>query len=358
MGNFRLGLLKATVGVFLFFFIIPNVAYSRATCESLFLKSEIQSSKLSNGLKLRAKNRLKIANWNILDFKINIDLAEKGDLPYSQNDLHPNEKIGSKTFEQLLQYQRIMRKLDADIYVLPESIGRSIKYFSKHFLENQYQVILDPTKADTEMQIAFLIRKNLDVDIAVRTYSHLTWENKLVSPPKIMRIFHKDMPAIYIREKGASKTDLVMNPDLIILGTHLKSMRNSENDYKSKHQRNVQVQATTKIIDDIEQRVDAPLLLAGDFNIDMSTGVEAAPLKIILKDSIELMDSKFTASQRNTVEYKAWKGLMLRRRLDAQMLNERLAQKLVESSVFYPEEEGFVNPSDHRPVIAVYDMTR
>lgn len=353
MGNVRFDL-KVIVGALLFLTLATaDLAYGRS-CERIFSNYEQQSTQSSSSsFHLANKTNLKIVNWNLLDFKISVEHYENGTLPYRREKHDPEshrKQISSKTIDEILFYQKTMQELDADIYVVQEAIGKSLKYFAKHFLGDKYHVVLESSKKETELQIAFLVKKTLEVDFEVHSFDHLTWRNEMVSPPRTMPIFHKDLPALYLRQKDGKNVRPSNDPNLVIFGAHLKSMRHSEGDRYSTNQRTLQAQTASRIIHSVNQRYNyrVPIMLTGDLNADVITAKEFESFRFFLKDSIQI-SSESPVNLRYTHTYNGHRS-----QLDSQMINDALKEKLVESHVEHPKG----NKSDHSPVVSIYDMTK
>lgn len=374
MGNFYRALIKSSVVAIAlsFTFITSGYAKAPATCRSFFADPiiydvGISSSQLStrSSPKLSENNQLKIVTWNMLLLSI--------------------PKVDSRTGVTnnwaISELAKAAKEIDADVYVIQEvSRIEALRHFVKKYLDNEYEIISEWSNTPGS-QIGFLVKKSLDADFELRSHKDITYTQRHGIYRVGEHVFVRDLPALYLRQKDGSNTRASDDPDLVVLGAHFKSKLKTRGDPGSAIKREDEAQMTAVIVQQINRRFNGqvPIVLGGDFNTEIMESKETQSLRFVLKDSLALMGSKLTEDQKVTHTWHPKDGVHAQQ-IDGLLVNEAMSKKLVDAHVYhYRDSSGkektysldsqtkiyplsykqrSTNPSDHMPIIGIYDMTR
>lgn len=385
MGKVRLGFLTI-LGSLLSFSILINPidsAFARGSaCVSVFSKPQDIRAFIPGQGGLRNNTKLKIVTWNVLDLKIPEAEYPAGS-EAARNTSQRDQTQFAKSEGQLLMMKRVMEDMDADIYVLQEVFSReSLKYVVEKYLGDKYEVVIEKGNDERGINVGFLVKKTLNVSFELQSHKDLRFKQNYGVYPAGLPIFARDLPALYLRQKDGSNSRASDDPDLVVLGAHFKSKRSTNGDFESTNRREVEAQSAAKIVMELDKQFGGkvPVLLAGDFNTRIMEASETKALRENLKESLSLMGDKLTYDDKVTHTYHPFKRRMDAKQVDAQLLNDALAGKLVKSYVYhYKDQNGQdkvytgkwesksypltighrkQNPSDHMPIVAIYDMTK
>lgn len=395
MGNTYRGLFKSTLlAIALIAISFSSIDVQARSCNSFFAplnNARVQDFAPSN-LPLKQNSELKVVTWNLLNFRIgeaeNVQNANQLSEVLSQKyknvrSLKPKKNGFDKSELDLEKIEQVFKDLNADIYVFQEVLGiRSLKFFVKKYLNDEYDVHLEKGNDERGIQIAFAVKKSLQVDVELQSHKHLRWDHSKGPYNRDTPVFSRDLPALFIRQKDGSNARASAEPDLVILGTHFKSKRETEGDHESTIWRTYQAEVSAKIVSELNERFNkkVPIMLTGDFNTDVMKAPETATLRGAMKDSLDLMGDKLTADDKVTHTFHPHKGRTHATQTDAQFMNEALASRIVNSLVYHYEDlsgrqkvyttkyetkiyplhfdHRKENPSDHMPIIGIYDMTK
>ncbi len=336
--------------------LISN-SHAKIECELAF--SPVK--KLDGGRQLNRNSPFNIASYNILHFEYSP--ARQAIDPASGRQVFYPEKI-SKNGEHLEKIAKIIECQKLDIISMQEVQGRdALNVFNQKYLDDNYEVVSLPGNDPRGYEVGFLIKKDLPLKFKVR--SHRNKKEFYSVANKEIDIYSRDLPTLYIWKEGSDETK---DPDLILMGTHLKSQRDAHDDPKSRERRSAQVINMHKQVSEhTDDFPDTPLLLIGDFNADLVHAEEFQPIKNsdILKDSFEIGENPLSNEERVTHSFHPSEGETNYSQMDAIFLNQSASEHLERSFVYrYKDESGRaipiprtyrareMNPSDHFPVIS------
>jgi exonuclease III len=315
------------------------------------------------------KNRtdLKVVSLNGKDLFVYRPLPSKKDFIQENPDPQVNREKPPEKIQQLI---RVLRDIKPDILVLQEVIGTH----SSHILDpKQEYVHITTTPKDVRgLHTVFLVRADLNVDVQLIIPTLTAPHAKI----------HRGLPYIKIRQKDeAGKVDRAQNPDLIIIGVHLKPYRNEEGSQHFSNIKTEEVQQIIKLLKELEAKYpQTGIMVAGDFNADLNVRPEVIALKALLQDSLDYSVGSKDREGRSTQTFHSPR-VTEPAQLDAILMNQIILQHLVSSYVYrYRDSSGHelryrdavgntvsyptsyelreLNASDHNPVVAVLNMTR
>jgi hypothetical protein len=173
---------------------------------------------------------------------------------------------------------------------------QALNALATHQLQGRYRPLLKEGNDIRGIDIGFLVRTNLP------------WHTNLVSHKEIQftdpmtghtaPLFSRDLPVLEIRRKPDDP-----KPLLVLVGNHAKSKRSMDGDFESTRWRTAQYEEAAKIIQTDYQSQGIPVIMAGDFNTDVRFDPEVAPVKSILKSSLEIAPDALPVDQRVTHTY-------------------------------------------------------
>ncbi|MGZ3795503.1 MAG: endonuclease/exonuclease/phosphatase family protein [Pseudobdellovibrionaceae bacterium] len=296
------------------------------------------------------------------------------------------QRLSSSVFEnkplkKCHELAKALKDINADIIMFCEVGGaESLKNFNELFLENLYSPILTEGNSNRNIDVGFLIRKNLPFYFDLQSN-----KNRLINYlyPHERESFKNNYPVSSVKASAKShkfsrdvaelrlfKKD-VEKPFLGILLTHLKSRLDPEGiDPGGFERRQAELLALLEIYKEFSEKYpQTPLMTVGDFNGNASsthTDEEFKPLyeKTELKDVLELMG--LSAENRSTFYQVRSNNRTEGRQIDFCFLSPLLAKHLKEKSGFvyrYKDEFGMdlgipmtldaklKLPSDHYPLV-------
>lgn len=287
------------------------------------------------------------------------------------------EKLSTSVYEnkplpKVVSLARTLKDIDADIIMLNEVGGvESLKNFNLYFLQEKYSPILIEGNSDRNIDVGFLIKKNLDFYYDLFSHKNkdldLIFGHEMVDSPskKTSYKFSRDCAELRL-----FKTD-VQNPFLIILLTHLKSPLDPERiDPNGLLRRTAELKACVDIYKDLRAKYSkADIMLTGDFNGHAGRTNTDTEFKYIyehtdLEDILEL--AQIDSEHRHTFIQIRSGYRSEGRQIDYCFLSSSLQSKLVKPSVHiyaYKDEYGSPLkkpetleqksqlPSDHYPLL-------
>ena len=276
----------------------------------------------------------------------------------------------NKNLSKLKELARTFKDMDPDIILLCEVGGpESLKNFNDLFLEQKYSTALMEGNSDRNIDVGFLVRKNLPFYFDLTSNKHrlinfkYESEKSLKVPPE--HKLSRDCAELKLFERETEK------PFLNILLTHLKSRLDPEKkDPNGFFRRQAELKTVVDIANEVQARSpNVPLILAGDFNGNASIKNPDEEFKYLyehtnLKDVLELAgladDKRTTFTQvRNGSRSEG-------RQIDFCFLTPKAFQYLEKNtaSVYrYKDSYGFdldlpttlekklELPSDHYPIV-------
>jgi len=287
----------------------------------------------------------------------------------------------NKPLAKCLELAKTLKDINADIVMLCEVGGvESLKNFNDLFLDGAYSPILTEGNSNRNIDVGFLIRKNLPFYFDLQSnknrlinylYPHerdslaTNYPVTSVKAPATSHKFSRDVAELRLFKKDVEK------PFLGILLTHLKSRLDPEGiDPGGFERRQAELLALIEIYKEFSQKhANTPMMVVGDFNGNASTlntDEEFKPLyeKTELKDILEL--SNVSAENRATFYQVRSTSRTEGRQIDFCFLSPLLAQNLKAGSTAvyrYKDEYGLDIgvpmtldaklrlPSDHYPLV-------
>ena len=246
-----------------------------------------------------------------------------------------------------------------DILIIQEAQNqKALESFNEQQLLNRYRVFIMEGVEQKGANVGFLVKKDLDIHIEIESHRDFQWLDPVKQVP--VAIFTRDLPALIIRENSTSK------PAMIVFGNHGKSKINRPGDPESNLLRTAQVEAIVQIMQNYHKRFnnEVPMVIAGDFNTDVTKGPEMTPLKSIFKDAFDISPQPESALDRATHSFHNRDGETHYNAMDAFFVNSVLENSIQAARVFrYKDSHGHAlplpetyqersqNPSDHYPVV-------
>ena len=317
--------------------------------------------KFINGTRKLSKiSELKIGSYNVLNLEVS---PGKYVLDPVSGIKTFTPQILKKDPTQTQEIANIILKEDLDIVVLQEIEGiAALEYFNKNFLANNYHELLIAGNDSRGIEIAFLVKKDLNLKYKFTTNKNILRKssNKNSTSP----LFSRDLPVLNIWPENASGAD---PPGLIIMGNHLKSQRNRGQDIRSVALRTEQVEQIVDITKSYQRSFpESPLILTGDFNADIPTGVEFKKLfeNNLYADAFDIGAFPLNREERFTHSFHPRNEATQYNQLDGFLLNQNAQTRLIDAKVYrYLNPDGSkkpipltfeqrnLNPSDHYPII-------
>lgn len=306
----------------------------------------------------------------------NLFLIFDGPLPlnYLKLDNKQWEKLSTSAFEnkplsKVLNLARAINDIDADIIMLNEVGGaESLKNFTTYFLDSRYSSILVEGNSDRNIDVGFLIKKNLPF-----YYDLFSHKNKMIDLEYPLLRNKKETSYKFSRdcaELRLFKTH-VQHPFLIILLTHLKSPLDPDRiDAGGVLRRTAELKACIDIFNELKNKnPDTFFIFAGDFNGNASRTKTDPEFSYLYKNSglEDILELSAISEDLRSTFTQVKSGLRSEgRQIDYSFLSENLKDKLILGSAMvykYKDEFGSdlkkpdtleqkaILPSDHYPLI-------
>lgn len=320
-------------------------AYSANLCSEIFSLAQVRE--------LSSVTELRIMSYNMQDFFLK--LGKYKDMPQQQYE--DMIRAPMKSEEQIVGSAKAIRDTNPDFVIAEEVEGKeTLAAFSQAYLGDQYNAFGVPGNDTRGIQIGFLIKKDLPLDITIESHKDLQWFND--DDGQHETLFSRDLPALIIRPRGSDK------PALIVIGMHAKAKIDRENDPQSRGLRTAQMEATAEIIADYQKKYGAnvPIIMGGDFNIDVRTQPDVAAVKEKMVDGFDIAKTPTPARITHTYHPRGG-GLSEFGQLDTIFVSPALRANVISMQAYrfkdrngrelpIPQnhEEAIANPSDHYPV--------
>ncbi|MBX3040865.1 MAG: hypothetical protein KF789_09190 [Bdellovibrionaceae bacterium] len=279
--------------------------------------------------------KLKFLEFNMLN------LFERD---FSLTDKKFNKGTDVKTEAQREALARIIRKSDPDIMTWVEVENyRAAELFSDRYLDKKYQVFLIEGNDQRGIDVAVLVKKDLPFEVEYRSLKDLTEIKDAPVHPQQgeNKVFSRDLPMAIFRRLE----DGVPREEFILLSTHYKSQRGDQGSFPKRLQ---QAEATELAVRYLRQEFgeELPILLTGDFNNNVPTSPEFAPIwRAGFKDSFDLSPNPIPKDRRGTHYYFPMKGPAEFNQLDGFLISGQ-GKYRVESALILPhlDEKGLALP--------------
>lgn len=327
-----------------------------------FFLGEFSNAQQCASLFSSTQSQLKIGTYNLLNLYLHSGNIRKSTGPHAK----PRWAIE--------QMGELLRGQNYDIFIAQEveSLG-SAKKFNEEFLDNQYNIFSTTSKDVRGLLVVFFVKKNLNYHFKLESHAEEKWFDPIKNQESV--VFERDLPTLHIYK---NKTDEV--PLLTMMGAHLKSKRDRFGpknpltqegvvDHESTRLREAQVNRAVSIIQKYQIRFgyNHPILIAGDFNNNHNYASEFVGFfrHAKLTDTLGAKRKIEKYSDRTTHSY--FGGEKARHnQLDGILVTSSLLGPLMDSYVVpYKDQHGVKgiprtkderksNPSDHRPITAVF----
>jgi len=306
--------------------------------------------------------------------------------PLHQYDEKTWQKLSTSVFEnkplkKSFELARAILEINPDILMLCEVGGlESLKNFNEYFLNSTYSPILIEGNSDRNIDVGFLIRKNLPFYYNLLSnktrlinylYPHERQSQQAGFALKVSsHKFSRDCAELRFFEKDQDK------PFFIILLTHLKSRLDPDRiDPGGAERRAAEFKAVLEIYNELlTQFPEVPVAVCGDFNGNASRhGTDEEFASLYQNSDLEdILESAQTPLEERATFYQVRNGGRSEgRQIDFCFLNEKLRPFCDSKKSFvyrYKDEFGFAYeapttleskmrlPSDHYPL--VFELTQ
>lgn len=344
-------------------FVFGSVNSSAQQCSQLF--SSNKNSRPSLNKPQVSKSQLKIGTYNLLNLYIH-----KGNI---RKDTDPHEKPRWAIEEMGL----VLKAENYDIFVAQEVESiQSAHRFNKEHLDNQYNIYSTTTKDIRGLFVIFFVKKTLPFTFKIESHADEMWFDPLNN--SMNHVYERDLPTLHIYKNTSDNI-----PMLTMMGVHFKSKRDRfgpkdletqhfETEKESTRLREAQANRATELIQkyQIEFGYEHPIIIAGDFNNNHNYAPEYAGFfrHAKLADTLGMASPVTQFSQRATHSYFG-DTKPRHQQLDGILVTTSLVGSLMQSYVVnYRDENGIEkdiprtkqerkrNPSDHRPVTAIFNL--
>jgi hypothetical protein len=182
----------------------------------------------------------------------------------------------NKSLDKLFAIAEMVKTISPDILMLVEVGGKeSLDNFNKYFLDNKYDVLLEPSNSDRGIDLGYMVKKDLPLNAKLISHTKKVLSNK----KKFAR--------------GVFELQLFKDEKLIFKNylSHLKSKLNmSGNDFEGRGQRGAEVEYLVSLFEkDLKSYPDLPVCFSGDFNGIVYKDDTEEELKPIV-DQTQLLD--------------------------------------------------------------------
>ena len=273
-----------------------------------------------------------------------------------------------KEDRSLREQGQVILENDLDIVTLEEVENiAALRDFNERFLGGRYDVHLIEGNDERGIDVAFLVKKDLPFSVEQRSHKDETWIDPVLGGgPRTL--FSRDLTSLVVRAPGKAQ------PLFVLFGTHYKSKRDRDGgDPGSNILRGAQVRRTAEIISRYraEFGADVPVMLAGDFNGEVSKDAEFRPLfeAAGLVDSFDASPNPPSEKDRITHTFHPKGGPTHYGQMDAVLVSKALRGAVKKAEAYrYKNDDGSAravpatyeersrNPSDHFPVIVTLDF--
>lgn len=353
-----LGLILSPVG-------LSSTAWADLVCEKFLVQRDIATVQRP----LDSIQELHIGTYNVENLFMHLGHHEP--VPGAPGQMQKITPQQDKPVEKIAGVAKAILELNLDIVVLQEVENiEALEALNKNYLNDQYTAILVEGNDPRGIDVAFLVKKDLPLDIENHSYRTETWLDPRLGTKQESRIFSRDLPALVVRARGQAADS---KPLFVLFGTHLKSKRPFRDpngvmtDHESNIMRGAQVARTAEIIERYrkEYGADLPIMLAGDFNGAVNQEPEFRALKdqAGLTDAFDVAGNKMTPADRVTHVYFGKRSRPDKKQMDALFVSKDLQDLVARGEVYrYKDDQGRPwpmpwkkwqrdrNPSDHWPV--------
>jgi len=178
------------------------------------------------------------------------------------------QSSSEKPEEKIQGVADAMNRINYDFAVINEVDGlKSLSNFESTRLNHDYDVYLVEGNDSRGIDIGFMIKKDLNLKVEVVTHKEVTGVEPVTK--ETVKVFSRDLPYYHVRERTKTDSD---PPLFTVVGVHMKSKRDRENDPRSHEYRKFQMEYTAKLVAELRQKYgeNHPIFIMGDFNGDLN----------------------------------------------------------------------------------------
>ncbi len=305
---------------------------------------------------------LRMATYNVLNLFQKVGKHERQTDGTLRRTSAPVDK---EEASRRAQAQAILSE-DLDLVVLQEVENlAALEEFNREHLGGAYRAFLIEGNDERGIDVAFLVKKDLPFEVEQRTRKGEVWKDPAQGGREVP-MFSRDLTSLVIRAPGRAQ------PLAVLFGTHMKSKRDRPGDPESALHRAAQAKRTAEIMDEARREFgpSVPVLVAGDFNGDLTHAPELRPIfDAGFVDGFDAAPVKTAAEDRVSHTYHPRGGTAQAHQMDGVVIDKAWA-RLVKSARAhrYKDASGAVkpvprtyderslNPSDHFPVVVELDL--
>jgi len=282
----------------------------------------------------------------------------------SIGEFKPDLPEFSKDPKKVRGITNVIKDANPDLVVLEEVESlNTLNALNKNYLSEHFTPLLVQGNDSRNINIGMMIRRDLPVDAVYQSYR----ERRL--PESNRFVFSRDLPVLELRFSGKDESAV---PDFIFVGVHYKARRDSKDDTSAEH-RAAQVRETLSIVGKYSSTWQGvPIVITGDFNCDVTSCKELSPLKMAgFTESMDLLNVPPKSERRVTEVFFPSSGQPVYQQLDAAFLNPDAIRKFrdtevlrfkdektgQETSIWSPKDVAKQNPSDHFPLLSVFEFS-
>lgn len=290
---------------------------------------------------------------------------------------HPHEKILEKSNEKKksLALRILSSQPQADIIIGVEIKDiQTATDFAEKFLNGQYQPILIEGNDQRGIDVGYFVKKDLPFDFEIQSHRNLLSDKHNQTTSSELPVFSRDLPVLLIRERRSFPNT---TPLMMLAATHFKAQNpDPKKDEKATERRTEQVKKSAEVLKSYQKKYPKLpiMIISGDFNNDIRTSPEFAPLKDIgFNDSMNLTKdgSSPPLSQRGTQYFFTPKNDISNEQLDSIMVKYK-EQDYIKSAFILRDLDSNGHPrpqpttadeialraSDHDGTLTVFDFAK
>lgn len=228
--------------------------------DSIFFKPGVQRKEIKE---------LRIATWNLENFyhpqvvnKIKSKIIKRNLKVVKETNLDQLVNSRLKSKQEMKQIAKNIEIAQPDFLMLTEVELESIKLFAAESLRGTYSVVGIEGNDPFSKNIVLMYRSTLPIDIEIKSNKNermLIEENGI---KKEKRIFSRDLPVFFIREKENSEIKLVL------IGAHIRSQGGGFlGEAYARDAREQELLFLEREVNKYSEKY--PVITLGDFNMDM-----------------------------------------------------------------------------------------
>ena len=306
-----------------------------------------------------------MAEWRIMSFNTENFFASTGQILRGKRGFFKQDPLKPESPKPLWAVEGIARAILAEnpdivTVVEVEKNIETLRRFSEAHLGGAYEAFMLPGNDPRGINIGFLVKRDLPVEIVMETHVRDIWVNPDEPGLGAQRLFSRDLPVLSVYARGFTQRG---PPLLTLLGTHFKSKRPVPGDPLGGRLRRAQVEGSVRIIDELHKRwgSQARIVFAGDFNGVIATEDEFQVLRgTAMRDPFDILGLPNTPDVRATQAYFPPRGRPIYSQIDYALVSSSLAALVRGAHVHrYPGLDPLPRtfrgrrkqPSDHNPVL-------